>query len=79
MKKCRCKKLRSINIETAPSIRYEGDTMIIPVIKEVIIIEKKLLLIEEVYITKHINTTIEQTNVMLREEEVIVERCTPNK
>src|SRR5438477_12739016 len=41
-------------IEKAPQVRYEGDTMIIPVVKEVIVVEKKLMLVEEVHVKKHI-------------------------
>ena len=39
-------------------------------------VEKKLLLVEEVYVTKLSNTTIEEKNVILRQEEVTVERFT---
>ena len=51
--------------------------MIIPVIKEVIIIEKKLMLVEEVRVTKLTHTTNEQQNVTLRKEEITIERITP--
>jgi uncharacterized protein (TIGR02271 family) len=49
-------------VDAAPEIRYEGETTIIPVIKEVLIVEKKLLLVEEVHVTKNVVTeTIEHT------------------
>lgn len=60
-------------VEEAPTVRYEGDTMIIPVVKEVIIVEKKLLLVEEVHITKQTIHKEEQYTIPLRKEEVIVE------
>jgi uncharacterized protein (TIGR02271 family) len=66
-------------VETVPPVRYEGDTIVIPAIKEILIVEKKLLLVEEVYVTKHTNTTSEEKNVMLREEEIIVERYTADE
>ncbi len=62
-------------IESPPeAIRYEGDTMIIPVLKEVLVIEKKLLLIEELHITKRSVQTNEEQKVTLRQEEINIER-----
>jgi uncharacterized protein (TIGR02271 family) len=65
-------------VEIMPQVRYEGDTIIIPVVKEIVVVEKKLLLVEEVYVTKLSNTTAEEKNVILREEEVTVERFDPD-
>lgn len=61
-------------VETAPVVRYEGDLTIIPVVKEVVVVEKRLMLIEEVHITKRRITTDDTQRVMLRREEVTVER-----
>ncbi len=60
-------------VDTPPVVRYEGNTTIIPVIKEVAVVEKKLLLVEEIYVTKTINITSEEKIIPLRKEEVIVE------
>lgn len=60
-------------VDAPPVVRYEGNTTIIPVIKEVAVVEKKLLLVEEIYITKTINITGEEKIIPLRKEEVIVE------
>ncbi|QMU27922.1 YsnF/AvaK domain-containing protein [Adhaeribacter radiodurans] len=61
-------------IEAAPAVRYEGDVMIIPVIQEVVVIEKRLMLVEEIRINKQqIQTNVSQT-VTLRKEEVKIER-----
>lgn len=61
-------------VETAPpAIRYEGDTMIIPVMQEVI--EKRLILVEEIHIIKNKTTRdIPDKKVILRKEEVSIER-----
>jgi uncharacterized protein (TIGR02271 family) len=56
----------------APGIRLDGDTTIIPVIKEVIV--KRLLLVEELHITKHRTETIVPVHEELRREEVTVTR-----
>ena len=65
-------------LETPPTVRYEGDTMIIPIVREVVVTEKKLLLVEEVHVTKLKTTDHETQQFTLRKEEVIVERSPPN-
>ena len=57
-----------------PPLRYEGDTIIIPVMQEVTITEKRLLLIEEVRITKRKVESKESQEVVLRKEEIKVQR-----
>lgn len=59
-------------IETRPEIRHEGETIIIPVTKEVIV--RKLMLVEEIRITKAIRTDTVRNNVKLKKEEVIISR-----
>ena len=61
-------------VDEAPAVRYEGETMIIPVLREVLVTEKKLLLVEEVHVTKRQITSQETQEVTLRKEEVTVER-----
>ena len=57
-----------------PQVRYEGEKMIIPVVKEVLVVEKKLLLVEELWVTKHQVHNNETQQVSLKKEEVTVER-----
>ena len=57
-----------------PAIRHEGDTTIIPVLKEVTVVEKRLLLVEEVRVTRRKVQSESSQKVSLRKEEVIVER-----
>jgi uncharacterized protein (TIGR02271 family) len=52
----------------------EEDTLIIPVLEEVLVIEKRLLLKEEVRITKRRVETHRPQRVTLRREEAVVER-----
>ena len=61
-------------VDTAPQVRYEGDTMIVPVVREVVVVEKRIELIEELHITKRISQTQATQHVTLRKEEVTVER-----
>lgn len=64
-------------IEQPAVARQEGDTLIIPVMEEVLVVEKRLVLVEEVHITRR-NTEVHQPEeVLLRREEVVVERITP--
>src|SRR5215204_587775 len=39
-------------VSEAPPVRYEGDTIIVPLLEEVMVVEKRLVLREEVRITK---------------------------
>jgi uncharacterized protein (TIGR02271 family) len=57
-----------------PASRYEGDVMIIPVLKEVAVIEKRIMLVEEIHVSKRQNERTETTKVTLRKEEVKVTR-----
>ena len=57
-----------------PPVRYEGDTMIIPVLKEVAVVQKRLLLVEELRVTKRQVQKQETQQVSLRQEEVQVTR-----
>jgi uncharacterized protein (TIGR02271 family) len=56
-----------------PVARYEGDTLIIPVLREVAVVETRLLLVEELRVTKQQVTTQYTETVHLRKEDIIVE------
>ena len=61
----------------APTAREEGDTQIIPVLEEVLFVEKRLMLIEEIHIRRvRANETQTQT-VTLRRDEAVIERDAP--
>ncbi|AUX44892.1 hypothetical protein SOCE26_063620 [Sorangium cellulosum] len=61
-----------------PVTRQEGDTLIVPVVEEVLVVEKRLLLKEELRITRVRSVERSPTaNVTLRSEEVHVERVPP--
>jgi uncharacterized protein (TIGR02271 family) len=66
-------------VETIPVVRYEDELTIIPVVKEVLVLEKRIMLVEEVHITKRRLSTDDTQRVMLRREEVTVERVSPNE
>ena len=57
-----------------PTTRYEGDTLVIPVLREVAVVETRLLLVEELRVTKQQMTTQHTEAVHLRREEITTER-----
>lgn len=60
-------------VETAPAIRYEGEVMIVPVLEEVVVTEKRLLLREEIRLVKRREEIANVQEVTLRREEISVE------
>jgi uncharacterized protein (TIGR02271 family) len=65
-------------IEQPIGVRQEGETLIVPVLEEVLVVEKRLLLVEEVHVTRHTTETHQPAEVTLRREEVTVERLAPD-
>jgi uncharacterized protein (TIGR02271 family) len=61
-------------VDTTPVVRYEGDTMIIPVLREEVIVQKRLVLVEEVRITKRQIYSRRAEEVTLRKEVLSVDR-----
>lgn len=60
-------------VESAPPIRTEGEVTIVPVLEEILVVETKLVLKEEIHIRRrHDRETVEQT-VTLRTQRAIVE------
>ncbi len=62
-------------VETMPSVREEGDTIIIPVVEEILVIERKLFLKEEVHIRRVHGTDRHQERVTVRKQEATVTRA----
>jgi len=65
-------------IEQPIGVHQEGDTLIVPVLEEVLVVEKRLLLKEELHITRRIMERREPQEVTLRREEVTVKRVIPD-
>lgn len=61
-------------VETAPAVRYEGDVMIVPVLEEVVITQKRLLLREELRIVKRREEISNPQQFTLRREEINLEQ-----
>ena len=61
-------------IDAPADVRQEGDTTVYPVVEEVLVVEKRLRLVEEVRVTRRQETRQVQERVGLRREEIVVER-----
>lgn len=66
-------------VAEVPEIRYEGDLIIIPVVKEVPVVTTRLILVEEVHITKENYEITEKIESTLRSEQVEIERKGSNE
>jgi uncharacterized protein (TIGR02271 family) len=54
--------------------RQEGDTLVVPVLEEVVVVERRLMLKEEVRITKRKTESRNPQTVTLRREDVKIDR-----
>jgi uncharacterized protein (TIGR02271 family) len=61
-------------VEGPIPVRYEGDTMILSLLEEVLVVDTRLLLKEEVHITTRRTDTHTPAQVTLRHEDVTIER-----
>jgi uncharacterized protein (TIGR02271 family) len=65
-------------VEAVPPIRQEGDITIIPVVEEVVIVERRLVLKEEVRVRRVSTKEQHQETVVLRQQEAVVTREGPD-
>lgn len=65
-------------VEGPIAVRHVGDTMIVPLLEEVLVVEKRLILKEELHITRRRLETRQPQSITLRTEEATVERLAPN-
>lgn len=65
---------RIIEPGEAPSTRYEGDTLVVPILEEVLVVERRLRIKEELHITRVRRDAHHLDTVVLKTEQVSVER-----
>lgn len=65
-------------VQEPPAVRYEGDIMIVPLLEEVLVIEKKLVLREEIRITTKRDTVHNPQQIVVRREEATLEQIKPD-
>jgi uncharacterized protein (TIGR02271 family) len=65
---------KNVAVSELPGVRLEGNTTIIPVVEEVVVVEKRLVLVEEIHVRRKIATTTQEVPVTLRSEQASIER-----
>jgi stress response protein YsnF len=65
-------------VETAPAMRTEGDVTIVPVVEEMVVVEKRLVLREELHLRRRVETETVEVPVTLRKQRAVVERLAPD-
>ena len=63
-----------LRIDAVPDVRQEGDTTIVPVVEEVLVVERRLMLKEEIRIKRVRTIERHQEKVVLRHQEAVVTR-----
>jgi stress response protein YsnF len=66
-------------VETAPAIRTENDVVVVPVVEEVLVVEKRLVLKEELHIRRVVSTEEVEVPVTVRRQRAVVERIGPDE
>lgn len=69
---------RNERLTDLPHVRLEGTTTIVPVVEEVLVVEKVLMLVEEIHIRRRSETERREIPVILRSEQANVERDGPD-
>ena len=69
---------KNLAVQELPSVRLEGTTTIIPVVEEVVVVEKRLVLVEEIHVRRRSTTVTEEIPITLRAEQAAIEHGGPN-
>ena len=64
-------------VDAAPEVRTEGLTTIIPVVKEVLVVEKRLMLVEEIHVTRQGDEVNVEVKDRIRKEHVEITKKDP--
>lgn len=60
-------------VSQLPSVRLEGSTTIIPVVEEVVVVEKRLVVVEEIHVRRRFTSETRHVPVTLRSEQVRID------
>ena len=61
-------------VSQMPSVRLEGSTTVIPVVEEVVVVEKRLFVVEEIHVRRKSTTETRKIPVALKSEQVRIDR-----
>jgi uncharacterized protein (TIGR02271 family) len=65
-------------VDAVPPVRQEGDTTILSVVEETVVVERRLILKEEIHIRRLHVSERHQEAVILRKQEAVITRIEPN-
>lgn len=66
-------------IDEVPAVRTEGDVTIIPVVEEILVVEKRLVLREEIHLRQTTSSQSVEVPVSLRKQHAVIERDEVNE
>ncbi|MDB5613580.1 MAG: hypothetical protein JWQ22_1233 [Devosia sp.] len=61
-------------VDVVPAVRTEGDVTIIPVVEEILVVEKRLVLREEIHLRQATTSQSVEVPVSLRKQHAVIER-----
>lgn len=61
-------------VDAMPQVRQDGDTTVVPVVEEVLIVEKRLMLVEEIHLRRTRSHEEYTQPVLLRAQRAEIER-----
>jgi stress response protein YsnF len=64
-------------VDAAPPVREEGDVTVISVVEEVLVVERRLILKEELRLRRVRTTEQHRETVTLHEQQAVIERAEP--
>ena len=65
---------KNLPLSELPSVRLEGNTTVIPVVEEVVVVEKRLVLVEEIHVRRKTGSSTEEIPMIVRSEQASIER-----
>jgi uncharacterized protein (TIGR02271 family) len=66
-------------IDAVPPVREEGDTTILSVVEEIVVVERRLILKDEVHIRRVQVTEHHRETVMVRQQDAVITRTEAGK
>lgn len=67
------------DVDVVPDVRTEGDVTIVPLVEEVLVVEKRLRLREELHIRRTVSQDPVEVPVTLRKQRAEIHRDGPNQ
>lgn len=69
---------RGVEVQARREPWNEGETLVIPIYEEVLVTERRLVLKEEIHVTRHMHRSSEPVSVPLRRQRAVIERRSPD-